>query len=99
MESMSQVWLVYLSFLDGPFPSGKVYCNLCGKSIAANSSSLKQHCVGYNSGKAEEKKWCESDHSKKVKKRQEREEQSNARAPVAEQSLPTTFVAQVCDCG
>ena len=37
-----------------PF-EGKVYCNLCAKFLVATMSTIKQHCVGYFSGKGEQR--------------------------------------------
>ena len=59
-----------LSFLFFCAP-GKVYCALCAVPITATSSCLKQHCLGYWSGKGEQKTFVEPQHIKKCKKRAE----------------------------
>ena len=72
---------------------GKVYCVLCAKSLVPSASSLRQHCFGYYKGTGENRKFIESDHLKKAKKRKEREDAKVQHRP--ENAVPQNIVIQV----
>ena len=61
--------------------TGKVYCTLCAMPLTASASALKQHCAGYWYGTGESKKFYDTKHSQKVKKRKADAEAAPPPAP------------------
>ena len=80
---------------DGTEVPGKVYCKLCAKTLCASASTIKQHSVGYFEGKGDDRKFHESMHAAKVKKRAARAADTPAMASQPNW-IPPTIVVQVC---
>lgn len=73
---------------------GKVHCNLCCMSLVANNKTISRHCLGYSVKKGDETIFTETQHVKKVKKRQE----ASANAPLPTVGPSPPIIIQVhCD--
>ena len=79
---------------NGKTVAGKVYCKLCPMWFVANKKTITRHCLGYKVKTDQGEKHVDTEHCKKVQKREqlekERTQVASALAP------PPPIIVQVC---